>query len=525
MAVDEAHCISEWGHAFRPDYLKVSRFVDEIKAERVVCLTATATPRVAEDICKAFGIDKSGLFRTTTYRPNLRLIAESSNDKQVLYDKLYSFLRKNPGPSIIYVTLQKQTEALAEDLVDQGFMARSFHAGMATADKVKLQEDFMTEANLIIVATIAFGMGIDKPNVRNVVHFNIPNSVESYSQEIGRAGRDGKLSNCLFYVCGQDLYLREVFARGDLPSKESLRKLLKDIFRPTNIQLAIGKTFEVSHLAQGKDFDIRANTLNNVYAQLELRYGLIRATTPIYTDYSYKACGSYGQVLKEDSSAAAAAIKAFAQIGRSIYKIDINAAAISGKISRPDLIHKLNDWNELQHIELKVSGVRNVYRVAKKLPSVPSEVETIADDLYAYMEEREQQALDRTEQVLSFITARHCFCKALAQHFGDELSDGKTECGHCTWCETRTPVSKPIMPKVEFNVQQFGRVLAAVPDRHDPRLLARVAFGITSPRVTALKLQREGPDAIVGSMADHGFEVGGSAVSKPRVFSLLTVFH
>lgn len=154
VAIDEAHCISEWGHAFRPDYLKVARFVKEVKAERVVCLTATATPKVAKDIRDQFDIDETGLFRTSSYRSNLQLLAESASTKQELYPKLFSFLTKNPGPTIIYVTLQKQTEALALDLRRKGFKAQSFHAGMATAEKMRIQDDFMAKDNLIIVATV-----------------------------------------------------------------------------------------------------------------------------------------------------------------------------------------------------------------------------------------------------------------------------------------------------------------------------------------------------------------------------------
>lgn len=476
----------------------------------MICLTATATPRVAKDICNAFDIEEAGLFRTSTYRPNLRLLAESAKTKQELYPKLFAFLRNNPGASIIYVTLQKQTEALAEDLRDQGFNAKAFHAGMDMVVKTKLQEEFMRREDLIIVATIAFGMGIDKASIRSVVHFNIPSSLESYSQEIGRAGRDGKPSICMFYVCGEDLHLREIFARGDLPSRESVRGLLQNIFDPETVKLPVGREFKSSQLQQGKDFDIRATTLSNIYAQLELKHGLIRATTPIYTKYSFAPAGSFSSRLLSDTSPAARAIKLTAKPAKSLTYIDVDVAANKVGLPRTDIIRKLNDWNEEQVLELKQSGVLNVYKVLKPLPKSSEEIEKLASDIYSLMQKREQEALDRTEAMLALITSSACFSHALANYFGDDLPGGKKECGHCTWCESHEAVKKLVFPKVDFNWPAFHRVLAQVEDRDDARFLARIAFGITSPRVTALKLGRH---PVFGSMADHEFIVNSLLTS------------
>jgi RecQ family ATP-dependent DNA helicase len=156
LAVDEAHCISEWGHAFRPDYLKVARFCKEIGAERVVCLTATATPQVADDICNQFEVPKSGLFRTSTYRPNLKLSAESFQTKKDSYPRLMSFLKAHPGPTIIYVTTREQSEVLALKLTREGFKAEHFHAGMKVPDKIRVQDAFMASDSLIICVRISF---------------------------------------------------------------------------------------------------------------------------------------------------------------------------------------------------------------------------------------------------------------------------------------------------------------------------------------------------------------------------------
>lgn len=134
----QAHCISEWGHSFRPDYLKIARFAQEANVERVACLTATATPKVAQDICDAFSIPKEGLFTTTVYRPNLRLLVQSNPKNSDDVANLVKFLRQNPGPTIVYVTIQKGAELLAEALGKHGFLAKAFHAGMKTEIKASL---------------------------------------------------------------------------------------------------------------------------------------------------------------------------------------------------------------------------------------------------------------------------------------------------------------------------------------------------------------------------------------------------
>ncbi|PQE04143.1 hypothetical protein CJF31_00003267 [Rutstroemia sp. NJR-2017a BVV2] len=504
LAVDEAHCISEWGHSFRPDYLiEIARFADEIQAERVVCLTATATPRVAQDICDAFKINNDGLFRTTTYRSNLRLLAESGKTKEELFPNLCAFLRKNTGSTIVYVTLQKDTEKLAAKLRQEGFTARAFHAGMDTATKTKLQDTFMRSDSMIMVATIAFGMGIDKDSIRNVVHFSIPSSLESYSQEIGRSGRDGKPANCIFYVCGEDLHLRELFARGGLPSRTSVHNLLNDIFDSTHSRLPIGSQIKTSHYNQQIEFDIRATTLSNIYAQLELTHGLIRATTPMYQKYSYTVNETkYKAKLSSDTSPAANAIKLHAKKASKLHHIDIEEAAMIHKIERKDIVGKLNEWNDEQIVDLRASGVINTYKVLQKLPQKPAEIEKLADVLHKTMTERETAALQRTEQMLQLITGSKCFSKALAQHFGDDLPDGKKECGHCQWCMTHKPIQVQLPPPVPFNKLAFKQVLEKIQERDDPRFLARVAFGISSPKVTTMKLSR---DAIFASMEDHEF--------------------
>jgi Helicase conserved C-terminal domain/RecQ zinc-binding len=409
----------------------------------------------------------------------------------------------------VYATIQKQTELLAADLRSQGFKAEAFHAGMEAAKKAQLQDRFMKSDDLIIVATIAFGMGIDKPNIRNVVHFNIPSSVESYSQEIGRAGRDGSRGTCLFYLCGEDIYLRDVFVRRDLAIRESTRRLLEDIFDPAIVKLPIGAEIRRSLAKQEKDFDIQSTTLRSIYAKLELDYGLFREATATYTNYSFQAGPYYRYKLATDKSPAATAVKLYSKLAESLYHIDARLASMTLKIPRTDIVKKLNDWDESQIISLKVSGVLNTYRTLKPLPKTAAEREKLVDGLYEGMERREQEALHRTDQILHLITGKTCFARSLSEHFGDQLPDSKAECGHCTWCLTHVPVAKYLPEPVPFNWTAFNKIIKAVAARDDARLLARIAFGIKSPRTRTLKL----PPRVLGSMDDHEFMVSKFAQS------------
>lgn len=521
IAVDEAHCVSEWGHSFRPDYLKVARFADEIKAERVVCLTATATPEVARDICKAFKIKDECVYRTSPYRPNLELMAKTidspgpadhiidvmfgfqiKTEADQRFEELFHFLRANPGPTLIYVALQNQAETHAGVLTEQGFNAAAFHGGMKAEVKAKIQDDFMASRIQIICATIAFGMGIDKPDIRNIVHWDLSNTVEEYSQQIGRAGRDGKPSRCMFYLAPSAFYLREVFARGDLPSRGSLDALFMDILKQARGRI-IGEAFKVSHYHQAREFDIRESPLSVIYATLELRFGLFRATTSEYSSYKFEAFKSYFPVMKKDNSVVGRAVFAGAVKAQKYHAIDVKAVATKAGVKRIAIIEALNKLNQQGHIKLMTTGVQQCYIVQKRLPQSESEIKEIIDKLYAELLKRERDAVKRGKEVMGLITGKQCFSLSLAQHFGMGLPEGKSKCGHCTFCATGAPVMPPHRPLAKTTADSIKQVLATTSVRDDPRFLARVAFGIRSPRISQLKLEKTNA---FRSLAHHDFD-------------------
>ncbi|KAG9669204.1 ATP-dependent DNA helicase, partial [Aureobasidium melanogenum] len=500
VAVDEAHCISEWGHSFRPTYLMVERFTKEINAERVICLTATATPKVAEDVRAAFDILERNEYRTSPYRPNLRLEAVATESQEAKIPLLFKWLREHPGSTIVYVTLQQQAEDLCKALRQKSFNAAFYHAGMKVEEKTAVQDSFMADKIRIVVATIAFGMGIDKSDIRGVVHLDLASTVEEYSQQIGRAGRDGEPGYCIMFICHSDIYLRQNFSLGDLPSRKSLLGLLKDVFGRERTWDTEGEVIKLAHREFSTLYDIRLSPLGVVFAALELRFGLLRAITPEYTSYQFEDKGRYHAVASSDHSPEARAIYSMSTKAIKNFTFDMNAATRRG-LMRADLVQKLDSWNATGVIMLKTSGVMNRYRVLSPLPRAEADIQALADDLFADMAQREKDALGRIDQMVGLITGKSCLALGLAQHFGMELPGGRQCCAHCTYCawgESATLAPKPAPP---LNVEGVKRVLAACP-HDDPRLLARVAFGIKSPRITQLKLDKS---SVFESLADHEF--------------------
>ena len=270
FAVDEAHCVSTWGHDFRPDYLRLQGFIQTLSAPevgaRTVALTATATPYVRSDIIQQLGLKEPQTFVSGFDRPNLTIDVVHTEKEREKIARIKRLAKTHEGSGIIYASTRKAVEQVALELRGQGLSVSAYHAGMGDAMRVRAQEDFMAGRTQMIVATNAFGMGIDKPDIRFVAHYQMPGSIEAYYQEIGRAGRDGQPSSCVLLFNYADKNTHDFFIEGSYPSAE----IIRDVY---SVLVATGlKRIELSAAELAK----RSGTRNEMAVQSSL-YLLERA--------------------------------------------------------------------------------------------------------------------------------------------------------------------------------------------------------------------------------------------------------
>jgi ATP-dependent DNA helicase RecQ len=482
MVIDEAHCISEWGHNFRPDYLKLARVAQTVGAERVLALTATATPGVAQDICRTFAIAPEAYVNTGFHRPNLIqwITPCTPSERDAL---LLARLRQRPaGATIVYVTVQKMAERVAELLQQNGFEARAYHAGMKSEERNAVQDWFMAAEHAVVVATIAFGMGVDKANIRYVYHYNLPKALENYAQEIGRAGRDGREAVCELLVCQEDVVTLENFSYGDTPTPEAVGALVREV-------LSQGERFDVSVYELSAAHDIRGLVVSTLLCYLELE-NIIESTGPFYNLYKFRPQKPSGEILARFDAQRAAFLRSLfqqAKKGRSWFSVDLREAAAALSEPRSRLVAALDYLEEKGDLELQVSGVRQGYRMR----TFPADLEGLIATLAGRFQASEQRDIGRLRQVLGLAGKRDCVVREMLEYFGEKLD---TDCGHCDRCLGEEIPPMPPPHSRQLGEEEAERVRNLQAQRHPalahPRQMARFLCGLTSPAANRARLGR-----------------------------------
>jgi ATP-dependent DNA helicase RecQ len=493
FAVDEAHCISQWGHNFRPDYLKLAETAREVGVERVLALTATATPAVVEDVCASFGIPRECATITGFHRPNLFLSVHptaSGERDRTLVERIRS---RPAGSGIVYVTLQKTAERVAKVLAEAGFPTRAYHAGMETDERSRVQEWWKESDRALVVATIAFGMGIDKPDVRYVYHYNLAKGLESFSQEIGRAGRDGLPSVVETLGSLEDVSTLENFAYGDTPDRAALLGLLGDV-------AAASGTFDVALQKLANRHDLRQLVLRTALTYLELD-GYLRQSTPFYAGYRIRPLVPQEQVAGRFTGERAEFVEGIfrrAKRGRSWYTLELDGLE---REERSRTIRALEFLEEQGLVEVQASDLRLRYQKLREV----DDVEAVATALAERFERLETAEVERVGMMGGLVTMDGCQTNRLLTYFGEEHGQ---PCGHCSWCERGGATAFPPLPEQP----PIGEALEAAGFRAlrseagtalaTARRRARFLCGLTSPALTQAKLTRH---PIFGALEERRF--------------------
>ncbi len=479
VAIDEAHCISEWGHDFRPDYLRVAAVCRCLRVRRVLALTATAPKRVIAAIRKAFRIKATDAIVLPLWRPNLDLrvtpcrLAEKDS-------MLIGRLSAAAGAHIVYVARRSDAERVAAVLLRAGISARAYHAGLTAACRSEAEQWFLSGRVRVMVATIAFGMGVDKPDIRGVIHYQLPKSPEGYAQETGRAGRDGLPAVCELFACDADLVPLQNLVRSGAASPESVRNLVQRL-------LGQGRDFSVPLHGLSVATDLRPSTLSTIFAYLENDRVLEWAGT-YQSAYRLRFPGAPELCLSGRVSGERRDLSRLLAAGewrRGWLYIRLDSSGRVAGLSRDRVARLLGDL--AAGGEASVQPFSTHLRIRVLDPS--RDPVELATELNLRFRRREEEDLARVARIASLPARRGCLAGFLISCFGGFAAG---PCGRCDRCRGLPAFRvRPAEPRAVTD-EEWERVRDLVRERHAAlgtvHQLARFLCGVRSPASSHARL-------------------------------------
>ena len=480
LVVDEAHCISEWGHNFRPDYLKLPAYQKEFNIEQSLLLTATATPRVIEDMCKKFDIEKGNVTVTGFYRSNLNLQVLPVKQTEKNQSLLNLLSNKNSEASIVYVTLQKTAEDVAKFLSHNGVTATAYHAGLKSEIREDVQNRFMKSEINCVVATIAFGMGIDKSNIRNVIHYDLPKSIENYSQEIGRAGRDNQPSNCVVLANRDNVNILENFVYGDTPEYEGVKKLLKII-------QSAGEIWDVRLIKVPALCNIRMLPIKTLLVYLEIM-GILKPLNSYYATYRFTLNVEHKAIINKFKGERKEFIQEVFDTcskARKWWTVDFDNIKQNPKLDRQRIIAALEYFSEQGWLILEASQMADVFSII----DTNFDTEKLAKELFDKFKLKEGAEVKRIENMIALFESKTCLSTRLAAYFGEKLPIDK--CGHCSVCSSGAVkiAQTDSLPSIEnYDFEELTqKLIDSLKGDKSPELVTKFLCGIYTPKFTTIK--------------------------------------
>ncbi|MDA3898727.1 MAG: RecQ family ATP-dependent DNA helicase [Desulfobacteraceae bacterium] len=483
LVIDEAHCISEWGHNFRPEYLKLPHYQKEFNIPQTLLLTATATPPVIDDMCEKLDIARENVVITGFYRENLFLKITptvEADKKNILLKRIQ---RAPDAPTIVYVTLQKTAETIAAFLCNNHMNAHAYHAGMQNNERESIQNRFMDGSVACIVATIAFGMGIDKNNIRRIIHYDLPKSIENYSQEIGRSGRDGELALCQVLANRDGINVLENFIYGDTPDKKSIRQLIQTIKQNEGFIWE----FKLSRLSN--EINIRALPLKTLLVYLSME-GIIRPKTTYFDEYEFKFLKEPETIIKnfsEERKQFVFTVFSFCQTKKIWTSVDVDGILNNYATDRKRIITALEYFNEKGWIELQTRQAVEVYDILTQA----FDIDAVTEKMHTLFSQKESHGIKRIHQMVDFFESRSCISRQLAEYFGETLE--KEHCGHCSFCKNEKIILEKtarLRPLSDLNFNELtGEFIQAVDQHAGAANLTKFLCGIYTPMFAKLKVK------------------------------------